>query len=488
MTSPSSRSRVSAKSRSLRSRLGRWLLNGVPVVLLLGTGATVVMGGVLSAQFILEPRSVAWVNRYLPAGLQVPIPDWDAPRTLAEIRSAIETEDRVPGETVSLPNGVILLPVIQQQTNCTSQCDRLVALRLYQPAKADDRATSEPKYQLVNQMKLAGVEEWFVLEPMANLQLVTPGTSTPLPLDTVQKMDPPNGKSGIWLNLTGTREEGDTTIRYGRVLNYDPKQFRLNGLADWTSPAGSMPHWEQVTDSTTPELVVDQTVGLEPQIKIYQLTQATGLPRLQAISLLKPAIDQPDYKTALSLARSGLWSIALEWLQDVKKTQSQWPRAAQAQLDLIQRHAKLTQAQAQQASANVSQQVLAKLIDGQWQSAVEVFRKAQDDRTEILDAVRLDAGRLWRRVATMLDADPGDPYAQAWGALIVEERQDRKMALKWIKEYPKSAARDRVIAQLLPGFLPTEIAKKPGSKPSEKSDPIAVNSPAPMSPAKFPAF
>ncbi|OUC15129.1 MAG: hypothetical protein B0A82_08665 [Alkalinema sp. CACIAM 70d] len=445
-----------SRNRWQRFAIGCWrLFKGLlPLALLLGIGSLVVGAGVISAQFIVQPKSVVWVNRYLPEAWQIPVPDWDAPQTLAEIKADVKGDGYRLGDAISLSGKDVLYPVLDETFNCAAKCDRIVELRVYRPAQHPGRSSREPHYQLVSQITLAGLEEWFVLEPMANLQMVAHGTSTVLGLDHIEKIDGPDGKSGIWLNAIGEKDAGENTVKFGRVVQYDPKRGQLQALVSWTSPTGELPYWQQVTGNSQPELVVNQTVGLEPQLQIYQLSQASQGARLKEISLLKPALKAVDYGEALQLARSGLWSIALERLKDIKKQEPKWSAQAQAQLDLIQRHANLTQAQAKQSSTNPSQQILAQLIDGQWKSAIEVFQAAKDDRESLLENIRLDAGRVWRRVMTAVELDPGNPYAQVWGAILMDDREGRQSTQKWLQRLGRSKTRDRVIAQMVPSLIP----------------------------------
>ena len=38
-------------------------------------------------------------------------------------------------------------------------------------------------------------------------------------------------------------------------------------MLSWTSPNGQLPKWQQVTGGGAKELVIDQTVGLEPHLQ-----------------------------------------------------------------------------------------------------------------------------------------------------------------------------------------------------------------------------
>lgn len=275
------------------------------------------------------------------------------------------------------------------------------------------------------------------------------------------------GKSpdaSLWLHLSGEWQRGNLEVVYGQVVRYDTLRDRLQPLLSWTSSAGQLPRWQQVTGSTTAELVVDQTVGLEPQFQVYQV-RASHTPgksaQLEAIALSQAGLEQPAYTQALFLARSGLWSPALNLLQSLKQTQAQWSTTAQAQMDLIALHARVTQAQTSRDWASPTQQITALLIDGRWAKALDLLRSAHGNGYDVKSLLSAN-GKSWRqRVEAFLQVHPHQLEAQQWGALTVAVQRDRSAATAWLKQHHLAAdgrslrARQQILNLLDPPSSPT---------------------------------
>lgn len=86
----------------------------------------------LSTEFIKDPRSVAWMNRYLPDNAKIPIAGWDDPKTIGEIQADLKKAGAIAGEPIQIEtasNGQkhtdLLLPIFQRNS------DRLIELRAY---------------------------------------------------------------------------------------------------------------------------------------------------------------------------------------------------------------------------------------------------------------------------------------------------------------------------------------------------------------------
>ncbi|MEB3294025.1 MAG: hypothetical protein VKJ24_12775 [Synechococcales bacterium] len=447
----------------------RWLGRLLPPAMLVGTVGLVVTSGVLSVQFILEPRSIAWLNQYLPAHLQIPIAQFDKPIPLSKIRQALQNSGQDLGEAIDLPGNAQLYPVIQQEFNCKAPCDQMIELRVYRPAEPLQRqSTTETHYQLVSRLVTEGLPEWVAREPLVAVRSGDPGSAQEWPLETVEifetAIDPtPQNKSsdvGIWLNLTGKRQQGDATFTYGQLVHYNPRRSELSALTTWTSPIEAMPKWQQVTGTAQPELVVDQSVDLEPQFRIYQLNQQNSRIQLNPISLTKPAIAHPEYRAALTLTQGGLWSLAYQRLQRLKDQGIPWSGNAQAQMDVIKYHAQISQQQVEQPWANMSQQVTVNLIDGRWQRAIALLEQSKTERKVILDELRLESAQVWRRVDIALKVWSADPYAQAWGAVLVEGREGTIAAKNWLKRQRNqhSTLRNQALQKLAPNLAPTPKA------------------------------
>jgi hypothetical protein len=231
----------------------------------------------------------------------------------------------------------------------------------------------------------------------------------------------------------------------------------------WQNANGQLPKWEQVIGDGVKELVNDQTTGLEPQFRIYQVVSTKlylNPIQLERVSLKTPAIKDTTYKNALSMARSGLWTPALSALEAMEKQRKKpFSPAAQAQIDLIRLHAEITKAQADKNWASPSEQVLADLIDGRWGKALKVFEKSSQNVQEISTLLKTDKGRLWNRVAAALEVNPQQPEVLTWGALILAVQQGDESANSWLKKQPKITKSTIADIQDLLKRLNHELAK-----------------------------
>ena len=72
------------------------------VGLLSGAAALLITGAWLSVEFILDPRSVVWLNPYLPEGSKILVAGSDDLRTLAELQAALKKTGRAIGDPILL--------------------------------------------------------------------------------------------------------------------------------------------------------------------------------------------------------------------------------------------------------------------------------------------------------------------------------------------------------------------------------------------------
>lgn len=267
--------------------------------------------------------------------------------------------------------------------------------------------------------------------------------------------------AGVWLNLRGYRQQENYAIAYGQIIYYNPERTNLQPMLSWTSPSGQIPRWEQVTGSKDKELVIDQTIGLEPRLQVYQAKSVNSYLnpiQLEEISLQNLVLKESGYKNALLISRNGLWSPAFEWMTSIKRERkNSLPAAAQAQLDLIQFHSQITKAQADKIWASPSQQALADLIDGRWEKALQVFSTSPDNAQDIANLLKADKGRLWRRVVAATQVNPNRKAVQAWGTLILTAQQGEAKANAWLQKQPKISPANLTYIQSLTKQLQPQI-------------------------------
>jgi hypothetical protein len=449
--------------------------NALLVMAALLSGIGLISGGIwLSVQLIFDPDSILWLNQFLPEWTQIPIASRRSPQTLSDIYSSLEKHGLAAGNIVSLSskpdNGKMsdfLLPVVAQQPNCNASpalCQQIVELRVYQPTAPPRRRHNkrDTYFQMVNQSLVAGPEESFAIAPLVGANVANLGNDQPLPLTQIQRFTGELPKAGIWLYLSGRRSRGTTPITYGQIAHYNPKRGYLSLMQHWASPTTQVPYWREVTGGGSPELVVDQTVGLEPRFRIYQVKPHNFLPdpiQLEEITLTEPTIDDPTYNKALLLAKNGLWSTAEQWLRSLKHRTKQWSNQTQAQLDLIHWHARITHAQAEKSWSNPSQQVLTNLIDGRWAKALKIF-ESSSDRSEVIAFLKTESSRLWSRANAALKVDPAQLEVKAWGALILSAQKGKPAAIAWLRKQPKNTAKtnQRILALLNQLDRPTPVS------------------------------
>ena len=436
------RVKVNKQRAGKKSPLGGCLVTLSAIAALIAAGSIIVGGIWLGILLMINPNAVVWLNQFLPEWTRIPIAVTSPPQTLAAIQDEVRKSGLIPGEPITLDNSDLLLPLLASSPTCKTDCEKIVELRVYQ---ATQPSVDQRYYRLVNQLPISGPEEYLVLSVPATGKSGSADLSRKLPLTKLTRFDEKAPAEGIWFNLSGERLSGDTPMTYGQIIHYNPDQTHLSIMLQWTSPNELQPYWQQVTGESTPEVVVNQTVGLEPHFQVYQIKPRKFVPNpiyLQEISLAEPALDTQAYRNGLILARNGLWSAALQLLQSQKK--QNWSVAAQVQMDVIQLHAQVTESQAKQAWPTPSQQIFANLIDGRWADALLVFQSSESGAPvqEIVMLLKTDAGGLWQRVEAALKVNPKDSNVKAWGALMMAAQQGRPKAIAWLKELQKTQSAD----------------------------------------------
>ncbi|MBW4687156.1 MAG: hypothetical protein KME40_19120 [Komarekiella atlantica HA4396-MV6] len=450
-----------AKKPDKKPKKQNRLLSTLAVAILLSSASLVMAFAWISTLYIFNPNQVSWLNKVLPEWAQIPLGNYERPHTLEDIQLNLSKQKHIAGKILPLDTDVeisFLLPVFRKRANCQSDCQELIELRVYQRSQESEfQSQSEKYYYLATQLSVTGPEESFVLDATSEQD-----TNLPLPLTEVKRFEGATSP-GVWFSLQGQRQQGSSTFAYGNIIYYNPERINLQSMLSWTSPKGQQPKWQQVTGDKKKELVVDQTVGLEPQLQVYQVKPVKLFLKplqLEAITLNSPALKDSAYQNALSIARSGLWTPAFEWLKFIQKQRrGVLPEAAQAQMDLIRLHSQLSKAQAQKSWASPSQQVLADLIDGRWGKALQVFETSPQNAQEIATLLKADEGRLWNRTVAALRVNPNRSEVQAWGALILAVQRGREHANSWLSAQPQIKKDTLAYIQGLLARVSSEVTK-----------------------------
>lgn len=456
------------------------------VVSTLAGAFALTFGGLwVGAQLTLNPKAIPWLQPHLPdLDLKLAAESY-VPLTLDRIRRDLEAEGYIAGETIDLiaqnepvdPSNppAFLLPVLQRQPNCAGEsCNAIVRLRLYQPDAAADQI-GKVLYHLQRELTLEGPPESLVIAPLVEGNPRLAASNRPLPLTSLQRFRGLTPRSGLWFNLVGEYTFGDATVRYGQVLHFNPARLYLGLSEQWSSPSGKLPEWQPFTGGGDPELVVDRTVGLEPNYEIYRITSRHFLldpTHLEPLSLVEPALELTVYREALLLARSGLWSAAYARLEPLARQRQQagqsWPEDAQAQLDTIALHARQMKAQADTNWASPGQATIVALLDGRWSQALQQVEAINSWPEDIFPAITGNPVRLWRRVEASLRFLPEEKSARIWAAIIMAARYDRDRANQWVTENSDTiSATERAVIDRLLGQLDVPTA-----------NPMSLNNPS----------
>ena len=441
---------ISAPPTAARYPWKRLVANLTALSVLCGCAALMGGGAWLSYQLIVDPNGNRLVAQFVPEWSRLPTGSRDSIQTLDQIKASIRKLGFITGEPLpltvdksrenALPD--LLLPVLVERTVnastvCKNPCHQIVELRVYKRVQLPDRDSEKEQYfQLASSVNVEGPAESFVIADLGDSNSNNQASNQSLPLTELRRFDGKPPASGIWFNVSGKLLRGDKKIPYGQVVRYNPSQNHLISLLDWASAAGQPPNWQQIVKGQNPQLAIDQTVGLEPKFTLYQIGPRKFVPnpvQLTAISLEEFAFNDETYKNGLRLANSGLWSPGLNVMRSAKiKAGQNWPAVAQAQLETIEFHAKITRAQAIASWASPGQQVLAELIDGRWSQALQVFEADPSNSHEISTTLKNDGGRIMNRVDAALRVNAADADVKAWGALIVASQDGTREAMNWL--------------------------------------------------------
>ncbi|MEB3150708.1 MAG: hypothetical protein VKL60_17055 [Sphaerospermopsis sp.] len=444
-----------AKKSEKQSRWRSWLLSTLAWSIVLGSSGVIIAFGWISILFIMNPEQVSWLNEYLPEEAKIPVSKKDIPKTLAEIELSLKKQNLIVGESLSLdaagnqqnnqkpqkPN-LFLLPIFQKRNNCQSDCQELVELRVYQPSKEIEfQMQSETHYHLVTQLAISGLTKSFVEAPVGKniLESENQDKNSKLPFTQITAFNDSQLSPGFWFYLKGEHKQEDTAIVYGQIIHYNPLLRSLQQMLSWKNPNGKLPKWQQVTGSNTKELVIDQTLDVEPYFQVYQVKE--GKLVKNSVSLepitLKSVFEDFGYQKSLLLARNGLWTPAHAWLTSLQKQRKQpFSDAVKAQIDFIRLHSQFTKIQADKSWASPSQQVLSAVIDGRWEQALQVLTTSTNNGQEISNLLKSDKGRLWNRSTVALRLNPARRAVLAWAYLILTVQRGEERANSWLQGQP----------------------------------------------------
>lgn len=424
------------ENNQIKREITGWKLKLTAISLFLVTSSTIALGAWFSVLLIIDPNSLLWLNRYLPRSLQIPKVSIYPPQTLTQIETEASQQQLAVGEVIEL-EGVILIPWGRKITNCSENCLEIRELRLYLP-EINNNIT---QYRLLSAIAIPPLTEKFIGKTSKNQDFTKFTTESPVVFNqlNIWQQAPSFGK---WLNLTGKLALDKQTIAYGYILHYNPQESQLRFLLPWTSATGLTPTWKQITEDTNPELVVNQSLDLEPHFQIYEVkNDNTKAVNLQEINFQKPALNEPKYIQALDIAQKGLWSVANKLLINIKQeNRQQWSEDAEKQLNLVAFYAQITQDQCQQAWSNPIKTIHACLLDVDLDTALEQLELILIDSNidAITEWLSQKNPSLWTIITTLLQINPKDDLAKSWGTLMLSFQDSRGSAIAWLTQLPQT--------------------------------------------------
>lgn len=371
-------------------------------------------------QLILDPEALPKLS-----GLFKASPSAVETKTLTQLKTALANQGQSLGSPLKfkLQNGETTYWLIPIHPAGEA---KLAAIQIYQQ-QANEQLLLEA------QTDISPIPENIALKPLLGSPEAPVLGQRSLPFTRVVAL---SGQPG-WFTLEGRWRRHGINLLYGQIFHFDPRHPSLQMLLPWSSPNSQRPRWFDLDGAAPPDLLVDESVGLEPVFRGMQNLPQRGLGptvQLRPVAWISVPVDQRigPYRQALTLAQAGLWSEAFNRLQSLKSSFDHWPPAAEAQLRLLQHHAVHTKHHADQHWSSPTQKVLTLLIDGRWEAALEAVEAAPESLTPLQQYLARDQGRIWNRVSAFLRIHPDHSAAMVWGGLILQAQQDRSTAMTWL--------------------------------------------------------
>jgi hypothetical protein len=305
-----------------------------------------------------------------------------------------------------------------------------------------------------------------------------------LPTRIVALPTPPGTANQQWFSLTGQWQHQSTTLHYGQILYFNPDRHTLEPVTLWSSPAQPLPQWADLDGEGPLDLLIDQTLGMEPSLQGLQVRSQQGMGpamTVQPIDWLGVPVDAGAlanrYQQALRLARNGLWQAGHGTLATIQPSlANQWNARAEAQLRLMQRHAALAQQQADQNWSIPTQQILAGLIDSRWEAALTQLEADPELLAPLMRRLAADQDQniIWNRILAATSLAEPDPAVYVWGGLTLKAQQNEQAALGWLtRQAAPEVALKRYQATLT--LSPEQVA----TAPDTPTDPDSTDESAP---------
>jgi hypothetical protein len=424
---------------------------------------------------LTDPINFYWLISSEPPS--IPTYGLEPPLTQAEINAQLKDADRVLGKKLEFAkddkrlrsqDAVAFYPVLDTANQ------EIREVRVYQTLP------NSGKLQLLSRAEVNGLDDWFVLAPKGKF-----GSKEKIKVSgdrfSLKKLQLISGKSpsyGSWFMATGSTAK----VEYGIVLAYvSQPRPSLTVLSEWTSTPGKPPQWQNLIQDSVqwalnrkqselvegsdqkqlakrePQLVIEQHQDFEPDFQIYQPELVSN--PLQPLDLRQITLNEglglpSSYSQSLILASAGVWSTALEKLEQAKSEQlsekKELSNYVLEQYALIAAHAQLTAKQADRPNANPGRQALLFIIDGRWKEAVAMAAASDSNAKSVLEVLKPYTKNILSRLEVMQKLKIGNlEIAQSAGAIAVMADQGLQAAKKWLNSQAKNGTNQTETIALL---------------------------------------
>ncbi len=398
-----------------------------------------------------NPDVTFWINQFAPGNLNRKIPAADQPKTVDEILAQLKRHNKAAGDPLvldaefsfyaSLDSAtMIAIPIRSERrdSTCPQGCQVIQEIQVYRALelpKLIRLLQRQRRFRRVNRLLVGGPSEQDLNRLVRSLTQrgSSEGSTSPMAISDF-KIEETEDKNR-WIILSGLKAKGYATASFGQILHINPKQTQLNVMLNWVSPSGQFPVWQDLTGDGQAEIVIDQSIELEPSFSVYEIQRApNGALWVTPIGLSKAAIATQPYQNALKLAKSGLWVQALNQLEPMRHSK-EWSSTAQAQYEFIKLHAETLHADDNLAFSDPVAEIQRLLIQGAWREAQVKLMASRD----ILEAVRVvlvsDNGQISDRIQTAAQVGSDKDAAMDWGIIYHHAKGGKAQAEQWINTH-----------------------------------------------------
>jgi hypothetical protein len=418
------------------------------------------LGAVIFFAFkvLTDPINFYWLLSSEPPS--IPSYGLEPPLSLGEINAQLKNADRILGKKLDFakddkrqrsPDPVTFYPVLD------------IGNQEIREVRAYQTLPNTGKLQLVSRVEVNGLDDWFVLAPKSNFAIKEKikFKGDRFGFKQLQLIGGNAPSYGAWFMATGITAKTE----YGVVLAYvSQPRPSLVVLSEWTGNANKLPQWQNLIQTSLtwaqgrkslppsdseaqkgssnrePQFVVERHQDFEPDFQVFQ-PELIANP-LQPLNLRQITLNEglglpATYGQSLLLASSGVWSTALEKLEqtqaELQSQQKQLSVYVLEQYALIAAHAQFTSIQADRPNLTPGRQALLLMVDGRWTEAIAVAEASENNAKGVLDTLKPFAQNILVRMQVLQKLKLENfGVARNAAAIAVMADQGLQAAKKWL--------------------------------------------------------